>query len=125
MPNLNKAMLIGYVGRDPETRYTQSGTAVCNFSIATNEKWEDKEQTTWHKCVAFGRLAEICSQYVTKGMPVYVEGRIQTREWDDKDGNRRWTTEIVAKEMQMLGKKYSQQKEKFTPSPPDESDIPF
>lgn len=104
---LNKAMLIGRLGADPEIRYTASGTPVANFSLATNhsvkrgDQWE--EQTEWHRVIAWDRLAEICNQYMNKGTQVYVEGRIQTREWQDKDGNRRWTTEIVARDIQMLG----------------------
>ena len=109
MAGINKAILIGNLGRDPEVRYTANGTAVANFSIATSERWKDresgdqKEQTEWHRIVAFGRLGEICGQYLSKGRQVYIEGRIQTREWEDKEGNKRYTTEIVASAMQMLG----------------------
>ncbi len=109
MAGINKAILIGNLGRDPEIRYTQNGTAVCNFTIATTESYtprgsENKEERTeWHRIVTFGRLAEICGEYLAKGRQVYVEGRIQTREWEDRDGNKRWTTEIVAQTMQMLG----------------------
>ena len=109
MAGVNKAIIIGNLGRDPEMRYTQDGTAVANINVATSEQWTDKatgekrERTEWHRIVLFRRLAEICSQYLTKGSKVYIEGRIQTREWEDKDGNRRWTTEIVAQTMQMLG----------------------
>ena len=104
---VNKATLIGRLGGDPEVRYTQSGTAVANFTLATNEKWKDKdgqqqEQTEWHKIVAFARLGEICGEYLSKGSLVYIEGRIQTRQWEDRDGNKRYTTEIVAREMKML-----------------------
>ena len=104
---VNKAILIGNLGGDPEVRYTQNGTAVANFSLATSEKWKDKdgqlqEQTEWHKIVAFARLGEICGEYLSKGSRVYIEGRIQTRQWEDKDGNKRYTTEIVAREMKML-----------------------
>ena len=107
---LNKASLIGRLGGDPEVRYTQSGTAVANFTVATSERWKDKdgqqqEQTEWHRIVAFARLGEICGEYLSKGSLVYIEGRIQTRSWDDKDGNKRYTTEIVAREMKMLGSK--------------------
>lgn len=107
---LNKATLIGRLGGDPEVRYTQSGTAVANFTVATSERWKDKdgqqqEQTEWHRIVAFARLGEICGEYLSKGSQVYIEGRIQTRSWDDKDGNKRYTTEIVAREMKMLGSK--------------------
>ena len=106
--SVNKIILIGHLGRDPEVRFNQSGTAVANFSIATNEKWTDKssgekkERTEWHKIVAWGRLGEICGEYLKKGKQVYIEGRIQTREWE-KDGVKRYTTEIIAHNMTMLG----------------------
>ncbi len=104
---VNKAILVGNLGRDPEMRYTSNGTAVCNFSVATNEVYQDRsgqrqKRTEWHNIVVWSKLAEICNQYLTKGKQVYIEGRIQTREWDDRDGNRRRTTEIVANEMKML-----------------------
>lgn len=111
MAGINKAIIVGNLGRDPEVRYFQDGTAVANFTIATSRQWKDKnsgekkEQTEWHRIVAFRRLAEICGEYLHKGKQVYIEGRLQTREWEDKDGNRRWTTEIVADTMQMLGPK--------------------
>ena len=111
MSGVNKVMLIGRLGRDPEVRYTPDGTAIANFSIATSEEWKDKntgekqERTEWHKIVAFRRLGEICGEYLSKGRQVYVEGRLQTRDWQDKDGNKRYTTEIVASQMQMLGSK--------------------
>ena len=106
---VNKVILIGNLGKDPEIRYTQSGTAVANFSLATTETWgggdggEKQEKTEWHNIVAWARLAEICNQYLQKGRQVYIEGRIQTRKWEDRDGNTRYTTEIVAQNMQMLG----------------------
>lgn len=106
---VNKAILIGNLGRDPEIRYSPSGAAVANVNIATTESWKDKntgeqqEKTEWHRIVFFGRLAEIVGEYLKKGSQVYVEGRLQTRKWQDKEGNDRWTTEIVANEMQMLG----------------------
>lgn len=109
MAGVNKAIIVGRLGQDPEIRYFQDGSAVANFSVATSEEWRDKEtgekreRTEWHRIVAFRRLAEICGQYLSKGRQVYVEGRIQTREWDDRDGNKRYTTEIVANTMQMLG----------------------
>lgn len=104
---VNKAIIVGRLGRDPEIRYTSSGTPVASFSIATDEKWTGQDgtrqsKTEWHNIVAWTRLAEICEQYLKKGKLVYIEGRIQTREWDDKDGNKRRTTEIVASTMQML-----------------------
>lgn len=104
---VNRVFLIGRLGRDPEVRYTQSKTAVANFSMATDERWADSEgnrqqRTEWHRIVAFGKLGEICGKYLKKGRLVFIEGRIQTREWDDRDGNKRYTTEIVASNMQML-----------------------
>ncbi len=107
---LNKAILIGRLGKDPEVRRTNSGTPVANFSLATNETWTDKngekqERTEWHNIVAWSKLAEICEQYLTKGKLVYIEGRIQTREYDDRDGNKRRITEVVANDMRMLGSK--------------------
>lgn len=106
--SLNKVMLLGRVGKDPEIRYTASGKAVATFSLATSEKWRDqdgndKERTEWHRLVAWGRLGEICGEYLSKGKQVYVEGRIQTREWEDQDGNRRTTVEIIVSDMIMLG----------------------
>ena len=105
---LNKAILIGNLGRDPEMRYTPSGVAVANFNIATSETWTNKEgqketRTEWHRIVAFGKLGEICGEYLAKGRQVYIEGRIQTRDWEDKEGVKRYTTEIVANQMIMLG----------------------
>lgn len=106
---INKVILIGNLGNDPETRYTSGGAAVANISLATSESWKDREsgeqqeRTEWHRIVFFGRLAEIVSEYLRKGSQIYVEGRLQTRKWQDKDGNDRYTTEIVANEMQMLG----------------------
>lgn len=108
---VNKVILIGRLGRDPEVRYTPSGTAVANVSVATNEVWKDKqtgenqERTEWHRVVFFARLAEIVSQYLKKGANVYVEGRLQTKKWQDKDGQDRYTTEIIANELQMLDSK--------------------
>lgn len=103
---INKAILIGNLGADPEVRYTQSGAAIANFNIATTETWtkdgKKEEKTEWHRIVAFARLGEICGEYLSKGSRVYIEGRIQTRQWEDKDGNKRYTTEIVAREMKML-----------------------
>ena len=108
MSGVNKAILIGNLGADPEARYTQGGAAVTNFRIATSEKWTGKdgqpqERTEWHRIVTFGRLAETCRDYLSKGRQVYVEGRIQTRQWEDRDGNKRWTTEIVAQTVRFLG----------------------
>ncbi len=109
MAGINKVILVGRLGRDPEVRYTPDGTAVANFTIATSEEWKDKatgekkERTEWHRIVAWRRLGEICGEYLSKGKQVYIEGRIQTREWEDRDGNRRFTTEIVASDVQFLG----------------------
>ncbi|HJX34042.1 MAG TPA: single-stranded DNA-binding protein [Desulfatiglandales bacterium] len=108
MASVNKVILVGNLGSDPEVRYTPSGRAVANFSLATTEKYTNKEgekeeRTEWHRIVAWARLGEICGEYLTKGSQVYIEGRIQTRSWEDRDGNKRYTTEIVAQAMQMLG----------------------
>lgn len=106
---INKAILVGNLGADPETRYTASGAAVTNIRLATTDSWKDREsgeqqeRTEWHRVVFFGRLAEIVAEYLKKGSQVYIEGRIQTRKWQGQDGQDRWTTEIVASEMQMLG----------------------
>lgn len=110
MAGVNKAIILGNLGRDPEMRSTQSGSQVANFSIATSRQYTDssgqkQEETEWHRIVAFGRLAEICGQYLRKGKQVYIEGRIQTRSWDDKEtGQKKFMTEIVAEQMQMLGR---------------------
>ena len=108
MASVNKVILIGNLGADPETRYLPSGDAVTNIRIATSEKWRDKsgeqqEHTEWHRIAFFGKLAEIAGEYLKKGSPVYVEGRIRTRKWQDKDGQDRYSTEIVADRMQLLG----------------------
>ena len=126
MSSLNKAMLIGRLGRDPDIRYTQDGTAVANFSIATSEFWTDKsgtrqERTEWHNIVAWRGLADLSKRYLSKGRQVYVEGRIQTREWDDRDGNKRRSTEIVANQMVLLGSR-SDQDESYASSPPQQAD---
>lgn len=111
MASVNKAILIGNLGKDPETRYMPNGDAVCNFSIATSEQWTDKqsgekkEATEWHNIVAFRKLGEICAKYLTKGSSVYVEGRIKTEKWQDKEGNDRYTTKIYADNMRMLSGK--------------------
>lgn len=107
---INKVILIGNLGADPEIRYTQGGTPVVNFRIATTERWKDKdgqqqEQTEWHNIVAWRRLAEICGEYLSKGSRVYIEGKLQTRKWQDQNGNDRYSTEIVANEMKMLSPK--------------------
>ena len=107
--SVNKVILIGRLGKDPELKYTASGTPFCRFSMATDDTWNDKtsgerqEKTEWHNIVVWDRLAEICNQYLTKGKLVYIEGKLQTREWDDQDGNKRRITEVVARDMVMLG----------------------
>ena len=109
MASLNKVMIIGNLGADPEMRYTPSGAAVANFNVACNRQWtnretnERQEQTEWVRVVLWNRQAEIASQYLQKGSQVYIEGRLQTREWQDRDGNRRWSTEVVGSQMLMLG----------------------
>jgi single-strand DNA-binding protein len=109
MASVNKVILVGNLGRDPETRYSTSGAAICNITVATSRQWKDKasgekkEETEWHRVVFYDRLAEIAGEYLKKGRPVYVEGRLKTRKWQDKEGQDRYTTEIVAEEMQLLG----------------------
>lgn len=147
MASVNKVIIVGNVGKDPETRYAPSGDAICNLTIATSETWKDKatgekkESTEWHRVVFFGRLAEIAAQYLRKGSQVYIEGRLQTRKWQDKDGTDRYTTEIRGDEMKMLGSKPEgesaprqaaqqaqarPQQSRQAPDPlPFEDDIPF
>jgi len=109
MASINKVILIGNLGRDPEVRYTPSGAAVCNLTLATSRSWKDKvsgdkvEETEWHRVVFYDRLAEIAGEYLKKGRSIYVEGRLKTRKWQDKEGVEKYTTEIVAEEMKMLG----------------------
>jgi single-strand DNA-binding protein len=108
MASVNKVIIVGNLGRDPETRYMPEGGAITNISVATTDKWKDKngemqEKTEWHRVAFFGKLAEIAGEYLKKGSQVYVEGRLQTRKWQDKDGADKYTTEIVANQMQMLG----------------------
>ncbi len=127
---LNKCMLIGRLSKNPEIRYTDKRKAVCNFTIATSETWKDKttgekrESTEWHRIVVWDRLAEICGEYLKKGKQIYIEGKIQTRKWDDKDGNARYTTEIVANNMQFLGGNITEGEHKSEVTP-DGDDIPF
>lgn len=138
MASVNKVILIGNLGKDPELRYTPSGQAVANFSIATTDRWRDKDgqnqqRTEWHNIVTWGRQAEVANEYLKKGSPVYIEGRLQTRSWEDKDGNKRYITEIVARGMQLLGRRPPEEGE--TPPPPEaetpnsaggeEDDLPF
>ena len=110
MAGLNKVMLIGNLGRDPELRYTQNGQAVANFTLATNESWNNKsgereERTEWHRIVVWGKQAEVARDYLAKGRQLFVEGRIQTREWEDKEGQKRFTTEVIASNFVMLGRR--------------------
>ena len=112
MAGVNKAILVGNLGRDPELRTTPNGQSVVNFTLATSETWTDKsgervERTEWHRIVVWGRTAEMCAQYLSKGRTVYIEGRIQTREWEDKDGNKRYTTEINANTVNFIGPRTS------------------
>ena len=141
MPGVNLVILLGRVGKDPEMRYTQSGSAICNFSLATSEEWKDKgsgekkTKTEWHKVIVFGKLAEIAGRYLVKGSQCYIEGKIQTREWTDKNQEKRYTTEIVASEVQFLGGKtektdeYTSRGQNGTPTGKydenDDSDVPF
>jgi single-strand DNA-binding protein len=131
---LNKTMLIGNLGADVEIRYTKNQVAVANFRVATTERWKDsegnqQEATEWHRIVAFGRLAEICGEYLAKGSRVYLEGRLQTRKWEDADGNNRFTTEIIAREMKMLGGGDKTDSISAPPKdgqePPFSDDVPF
>lgn len=106
--SVNKAIILGRLGQDPELKYTPSGAAVCNFSLATSQTWTDKsgqkqEKTDWHRIVVWGKLAELCGQYLSKGRQAFVEGRIQTRSWDDQSGQKRYTTEINAQTVQFIG----------------------
>jgi len=133
MAGINKAILLGRLGKDPEIRYTAEGTAVANFTIATSDEWKDKttgekkERTEWHRVVAWGKLGELCGEYLSKGRQVFVEGRIQTREWEDRDGNKRYTTEIVASDVQFIGSRESVERTRapFEPPAPDRSDPSF
>ncbi len=142
MAGINKVILIGRLGSDPEVRYTPSGVAVANFNIATSEEWKDKdsgekkERTEWHRIVVWRRLGEICGEYLSKGRQVYIEGRLQTRDWEDRDGNKRYTTEIVATDVQFLGSRDSSESARprstgsadFQGGPaqgPADDDIPF
>lgn len=145
---INKVILVGNLGRDPEMKYTSNGAAIANITVATSESWNDKqtgqkvEKTEWHRVVFFRRLAEVVGEYLKKGSQIYIEGQLQTRKWQDKDGNDRYTTEIVGNEMQMLGGRPSgsaagQQGDGFrntsgnSPAPQqdggfdDDSDVPF
>lgn len=138
MAGINKVILVGNLGKDPELRYTPNGTAVATFPLATSSRWKDsagesQQRTEWHRIVAWGRQAEVCNEYLKKGSQVYLEGRIQYRSFDDKEGNKRYVTEIIARLVQMLGRKEPEtslppgqmaEVEKETPAE-EEEDLPF
>jgi len=127
---VNKVIVVGNLGQDPETRYMPSGSAVTNLRIATNESWKDKQtgeqkdRTEWHSVAMFGRLAEIAAEYLRKGSQVYIEGKLRTRKWQDKDGHDRYTTEIIADEMQMLGSRSGGGAPAMSDSPPPSAPPP-
>jgi single-strand DNA-binding protein len=136
MASLNKVFLIGNLGADPEVRFTPGGSAVANFRIATTETWNDKntgerqERTEWHRIVVWGKQGENCGEFLKKGRPVHIEGKIQTREWEDKEGQKRFTTEIVADRVTFLGSRGEgggggRAGQNDDPPPLDDSDIPF
>lgn len=146
MASVNKVILVGNIGRDPDPRRTNDGTAICSVSLATTSQWKDKEsgerrsETEWHRVVFYGRLAEIAGEYLKKGRQVYVEGRLKTRKWQDKEGNDRQVTEVIAEQMQMLGNRdegserpkvndYKRAKDGAAPQPSRlaemDDDIPF
>lgn len=125
---LNKVMIVGHLGRDPEMRYTPSGRPVTTFSVATNRSWttsdgEKRTETEWFNVVAWNKLAEICNQYLVKGQQVYIEGRLQTRRWEDSNGTRHTSVEVVANEMIMLGERRTD--EDITDDAPEEDEFPF
>jgi single-strand DNA-binding protein len=127
---LNKVMVIGHLGRDPEMRYTPSGRPVTTFSVATSRTWfsadgERNEETEWFNVVSWGNLAEICNQHLHRGQQVYVEGRLQTRSWDDSEGKKRSTTELVAREMIMLGDGHDDSTTSYVAAPNEEEGFPF
>lgn len=134
----NKVILVGHVGAKPDIRYTNNGSAVANFNLATNEMWTDsdgnrQERTDWHRIVAWRQLAELCEQYVDKGSLIYIEGKLQTRNWEDRNGVKRYTTEVVADTLTMLGgrgdftpKREKEEKDEMPPEPEEEiDDLPF
>ena len=137
MASVNKVILIGNLGRDPELRYTKDGKAVANFTVATNDRWRDREgnsqeRTEWHRIVVWDKQAESCAQYLQKGRSVYIEGRLQTREWEDKEGQKRQTTEIVAQQVTFLGSRDAGARSASAPAQPgpepapaEGDDIPF
>ena len=128
MASVNKVMLIGNLGADPELRYTPAGRAVANFRMATTRQWttkdgEKREETEWHRIVTWDKLAEICGEYLKKGSSTYIEGRLQTRSWEDQSGAKRWSTEIVAGEMRMLGSRQATETQDSSSTPPPD-DLP-
>ena len=128
MASVNKVILVGNLGRDPDVRYTQSGTVVANFSLATNEVWTDKsgtrqERTEWHRIVVWGKQAEIVREYLSKGRQVFVEGSLQTRQWDDREGQKRSTTEVKANRVLMLGRPESGEGRPASQAPPPEGPV--
>ena len=131
--SVNKVVLVGHLGGDPETRFTPSGAAVANFNIATNESWKDangelQDKTEWHRCVMFGKTAELAGELLKKGQLVYMEGKLQTRNWEDKDGIKRYTTEVVCDMFTMLGRKMdTDNSQQVTPTSnsEEEDDLPF
>lgn len=142
MASVNKAIIVGTLGRDPEVSYMNNGDAICNLSVATSERWKDKsgekqERTEWHRISMFGKLAEIAGRYLAKGSSVYLEGKLQTRKWTDKDGVEKYTTEIIADRMQMLGgnreasretgreQKPQQSRQQRPPADDFDDDVPF
>ena len=131
---VNKVILIGRLGKNPETKYLENGSSVSNFTLATSRNYKDKqgnkvEDTEWHRIVAFGRIAEICSQYLLKGSQVYIEGRLKTREWKDKEGTRHWTTEVITERMRMLGNRSDNRNDSVSADKVTdnavETDVPF
>ena len=138
--SINKVVLVGHMGGDPETRFTPSGAAVANFNIATNESWRDangdiQDKTEWHRCVMFGKSAELAGELLKKGQLLYTEGKLQTRNWEDKDGIKRYTTEVVCEMFTMLGRKMDadnnqstgsyNESEKSDDSKSEDEDLPF
>lgn len=131
--SVNKVVLVGHLGGDPETRFTPSGAAVANFNLATNESWRDssgeiQDKTEWHRCVMFGKSAEMSGELLKKGQLVYLEGKLQTRNWEDKDGVKRYTTEVVCDMFTMLGRKIDNESGQNTPvadEVDDDDDLPF
>lgn len=129
MASVNKVILLGNLGRDPEVRFTQGGTPVANFTMATTDRWSDpsgekKEKTEWHRVVVWGKQAEIAGEYLKKGRPVFIEGSLQTREWTDRDGNKRYTTEVRAQRLQLLGRPDDRGSSAGAPPAEDAPEVP-